>query len=808
MVIGAETARPARSIAPVQYPDNDREFIIDGLFGSLRADTDHWTCNAEDGADGLQLVHGYTPLVMWRATRSGSSISLRGRIEADLAGRDRLRVRVMAGKDQTIQLRALVDGRWTELGDAAPGLDDYTEVDGTVNGERLAEVEVICKAASPGTMTNGVMWVMTVLPGEPTPWPQPDPAWPGMLRDQIDDFEPTIGLMGDLDAFNRWRERLHQSELADLWRRQVEEAGAALADSPEAHANPITPYTKERFGRPNAPDRAPFGKAISLATVGLIEQRPEMLRLAARWALVWSQCKRWVQYGLEALDGIRHDHGRFAQATAARAMGLLLDRAGCALTEEGQAAVAHAIRHLGVLDIDPIMKPGSYVWNMNQGIVFECGRLLGAIACDPWFPGELARRMDDAEKMLRSVLGKAFSEDGGAEEGPSYWSYTLLYVPEITAQLTRLGGGRPSDYLPPNVAASAKWALTNLRTDIDEPRMLTHGDSGYERPISGDLAAFFAGPLGIPEYRTLARRLFPVSAEPTYLANAQLASAPEAPAGGRPGRPEDEGQPPPILTVFPRIQQVDVRQPKPREGLRIYFLSGDRAGHGHDDRNSFILEAFGQPLLIDRGTPTYTHPATAVCKRTGAHNGIAPDGHTQMADVHEPSATLTDVRETDDGKVIIESDASAAWRDWSVKVVRRLTHVRPDILLVEDLAQWSRPTATCQYWQSLGDWCQLADQTWLTSYEGVELQLQIAGDARPSVSAEPYSVDGNLRPVHRLSVVTPRAESARLVALMQVRESPSQPWPLGPAGLDIAAEALTVERTNGETVEFGQFLTA
>jgi len=39
MVIGAETARPARSIAPVQYPDNDREFIIDGLFGSLRADT-------------------------------------------------------------------------------------------------------------------------------------------------------------------------------------------------------------------------------------------------------------------------------------------------------------------------------------------------------------------------------------------------------------------------------------------------------------------------------------------------------------------------------------------------------------------------------------------------------------------------------------------------------------------------------------------------------------------------------------------------------------------------------------------------
>ena len=772
MLIGGESAAPARSIVPMPYPDNDRELIVDVLVGTLRGATDHWTCLPGPGCEAVKPANGYTPLVMWQAREPGGVMTLRGRSEASVEHVALLRVRVMAGRDQTVQLRAEVDGRWIDVGEPTVGVDDYTEVDGPIRGRRLSAVEVVCTATSAGAMTNGVMWVMTVLAGQRTPWPIPSADWPGMLRDRIDVFEPTIGLDGEVAGFEKWRQHVQSPALAAIWQRQVALAEAEFDAQPETYANPITPYSKERFGRPDAPDRAPFPKAMVLATVGLVQRRPDMLRLAARWALTWAQCKRWVQYGLEAVEGIGYNHGRFGQSIAARCMSVLFDHCGCALTDEGKATVAHAIRHLGVLDIDPIMRPGSYVWNMNQGIAFDIGRLLGAIATDRWYPGELDRRLDDSQAMLASVLSKAFRADGGAEEGTSYWSYTLGYVPWITTLLARFRGGRPGDYLPANVAASAIWALTNLRTDSDTPLMLTHGDSHYDRALSPTLAAFFAGPLGIEAYTPIARQAYPASIDRVYLEHAAQAGCVDG------GDAPTEAVVLPTLTVFREIEQVDVRQREPRSGMRIYFLSGDRAGHGHDDRNTFMLEAFGQPMLIDRATPSYTHPATAVCKLTDAHNGIAPDGHTQMADVHEPSATLTQVREEPAGRVVIESDASAAWRDWSVRVVRRLTHLRPDVLVVEDVARWSRPTVTNQYWQSLAPWRQVAADAWEMAWQGVELQMRITGDVPMTMNAERYSVDGNLRPVRRLTVATERGDAARLVTVMQVRQSAAQAWPI------------------------------
>ena len=48
----------------------------------------------------------------------------------------------------------------------------------------------------------------------------------------------------------------------------------------------------------------------------------------------------------------------------------------------------------------------------------------------------------------------------------------------------------------------------------------------------------------------------------------------------------------------------------------LMFLSGPLTGHCHDDKNSFILEAYGATLLPDRATPTYTHPACARISRS------------------------------------------------------------------------------------------------------------------------------------------------------------------------------------------------
>lgn len=757
--------RVFRRMEPVPYPDNDREMIVDHLFQVNCAvnEIEHWRLLSGPGCGGQRWRVGYAPLAVWDSAGAGSELILRGEMEADLTGFAFLKVRALAARQTKVSVYAEIDGQMVEVVPALPGVDDYGEFTGAIQGRHLSAVEVHFIAPAAGPICSSVMWVMLIKPGQPTPRVLPDPAWPGLLAPEVpSDPQPRVSLFFDSEGLQRLRQQLHSPCLAAQWAEKVREAEGYLTMVPEATTNPVIPYDAGQYGRPNVP-ASPFPRARALAYVGLIEKRSDMLRMAARWALTWTRCDRWVQYGIESLPGVPLSHGRFVQSYAAAAVSLILDWAGDVLTDAGRQLLAEALHDKGMVDIDGIMQPGSYVRTMNQGVVFEHGRFLAAYAVRDFYPDELARRIEEARQMIHSVFSTAIKFDGVSEEGPAYLNYTLYFVPELLHVLARASGrGVPAE-TPPSIAAAAHWAYANLRTDRAEPHLLSHADGNVEaRSVPPPISVFFAGPLGVIEWRHLARAAYPASTDPLYLQHLE-----EVPA-------QSGVIPAARVTVFLDAGQVDVRQSDPHAGLRLYFLSGARGGHSHDDKNSFILEAFGQTVLIDRGTPCYTHPDLPFAKLSEAHNTVAPDGLSQNAEPGHPAAHLLRIEEQGPF-VIIESDAANAWPGLGRKVLRRLIHLRPATLVVEDWIEWERPATTRQYWQSHSPW-HAEGAAWVTAVEGVELRAQVLLGAGATVSTAPYSVDDRLRPVQRLSVEMPPARTARIITLLQARPNANTEW--------------------------------
>lgn len=761
--------RVFRRMDPVPYPDNDREMIVDHLFqvNCAVSEIEHWRLLSGQGCSEPRWKVGYAPLAVWTSAGAGSELILRCEVEAELTGFAYLKVRALAARQARVSVHAEIDGRMVEVAPPTPGVDDYGEFTGAIHGRHLSAVEVHFVAPAAGPICSSVMWVMLVKPGQPTPQVRPDPTWPGLLALEVSaDPQPRVSLFFDSKELQRLRWQLQSPRLTVPWAEKVREAEGYLADVPEDSANPVIPYDAGQYGRPNVPESpfaSPFPRVRALAYVGLMERRPDMLRMAARWALTWTRCKRWVHYGIEALPGVPLSHGRFVQSYAAATVSMVLDWAGDALTDAGRKLLVQALYDKGIRDIDGIMQPGSYVRTMNQGVVFEHGRFLAAYAVRDYYPGEFARRIAEAREMIHSVFSTAIKPDGVSEEGPAYLGYTLSFVPELTHVLARASGRSVLAETPPSIAASAHWAYTNLRTDFAEPRLLSYADGNVEaRRLPPPISAFFAGALGVVEWQHTVRAAYPASTDPLYLQHMEL--VPEV----------VETIPTARLTVFRDAEQVDVRQSDPHAGMRIYFLSGPRGGHSHDDKNSFILEAFGRTLLIDRGTPCYTHPDLPFSKLSEAHNTVTPDGLSQNAAPGQPAARLVRVEEQGPF-VIIESDAANAWPGLGRKVLRRLIHLRPATLVVEDLIEWERPATTRQYWQSHEQW-HAEDGAWMTTVDGVELRAQVLLGEGATVSTAPFSVDDILRPVQRLTVEMPPAGTARIITLLQARPNATTAW--------------------------------
>jgi hypothetical protein len=216
------------------------------------------------------------------------------------------------------------------------------------------------------------------------------------------------------------------------------------------------------------------------------------------------------------------------------------------------------------------------------------------------------RRARTVHRIMRSldVFLNGYPDDGGCDEGPSYWGRAGASLFESLELLRGATNGGVDIYAQPLVRNIGQYIY---RAYIADPYYVNMGDAPakvhpdpelvyaygtrIEDPVMIGFGAFLARRRG--EYRpgesTLGRIL------PALLTTADLAKAePREPLRGD--------------VWLPDLELMASREkPGSTGGLYLSAFGGHNAqSHNHNDVGSFVVYADGKPVLVDAGVGVYT----------------------------------------------------------------------------------------------------------------------------------------------------------------------------------------------------------
>jgi hypothetical protein len=216
------------------------------------------------------------------------------------------------------------------------------------------------------------------------------------------------------------------------------------------------------------------------------------------------------------------------------------------------------------------------------------------------------RRARSVHRIMRSldVFLNGYPDDGGCDEGPSYWDRAGASLFDNLELLRDATNGGVDVYAHPLVRNMGQYiyrayikdqyfvnmgdAPAKVRPD---PELVYAYGTRIDDPVMQGFGAFLARRRG--EYRpgssTLGRIL------PALLSTAQVVAAP----------PKE-----PLLADvwLPDLQFMAARStPGSADGLYLSAFGGHNAqSHNHNDVGSLVVYADGRPVLIDVGVETYT----------------------------------------------------------------------------------------------------------------------------------------------------------------------------------------------------------
>lgn len=336
-------------------------------------------------------------------------------------------------------------------------------------------------------------------------------------------------------------------------------------------------------------------------------------------------------------------------------------------------AIADRIRHeldTRILDVyinkDDIywlgFKQGQQVNNWNPWCNFNV--LTTALLIED----DVQRRTEIVKKSMRSVdqFINFFKDDGGCEEGPSYWAHAAGMLNNYLEMIRDYTGGQ-IDVFDQQIIKNIGLYIT--RAHIDSLYFVNFADaSAFGAPVPEILyrygrnikdttfmrfAAHIASLNGFAENPLNATFNNQIKTVDIY--KELLATAPGAPL---------------YQSVWLDGVEVAVSRTKGgvKQGMTFAAKGGYNAeSHNHNDVGSFILYLDGEPMVIDAGVGTYTASTfnsdrySIWTMQSGYHNLPIINGTEQAPGSKRRSK---DVRFSDNGsKMELSMDISAAYPD-------------------------------------------------------------------------------------------------------------------------------------------------
>ncbi|PYI55709.1 heparinase II/III domain-containing protein [Paenibacillus flagellatus] len=329
------------------------------------------------------------------------------------------------------------------------------------------------------------------------------------------------------------------------------------------------------------------------------------------------------------------------------------------------------------------LKPGRKVNNWNPWVNASC------LSSFLLLEDDHDRRVRGVSKAMRSLDAflAVYPEDGGCDEGPSYWSRAGGSLFDALEQLYGATNGEIDVYGEPLIREIGRYIY---RVHVAGKSYINFADGDANVEIDAELAERFGRRIGDPQLSALgAAAISPDSLRPRYIVTlfryAQTVLRYREVSEAR-------AKPPLLRDVWTNgLQVMAARETEGSErGLFLAAKGGHNdESHNHNDIGHFIVYADGKPLLIDVGVETYTAKTFSASRydiwtmRSEYHNVPVVNGYGQSAGGGFAAGRVA--YRTGDGRSELEMELAGAYPEEAgiVSWIRSCTLQRGDRSRVE-----------------------------------------------------------------------------------------------------------------------------
>jgi hypothetical protein len=212
----------------------------------------------------------------------------------------------------------------------------------------------------------------------------------------------------------------------------------------------------------------------------------------------------------------------------------------------------------------------------------------------------------------------------------------------------------------------------------------------------------------------------------------------------------------PAFEILPRTGMLCSCRSTPDGLVRLQIVGAKAtAGHGHEDKGSLVLEAFGEELLIDRGACFYGDARVALLKAAWRHNLLTPDdadGRPVAQRNPLPVAVIPQGR-GDERTLRAEIEATAGWPELLATWRRSIASDDPCRFTLRDRVERLADGSVSLHFQSRFPWV-ACGQRWESRGVSAAVRITPAWPVGRCDTAEDL-FDSVYVPVYRLSLHTP-----------------------------------------------------
>ena len=745
-------------------PINEAEAVFQRFFDPYRCYLEEWKFEFDKPARSTAEQRFHASVVKWQ-TGGGRIVGRLSRdVQVDVSQHDRLIVCCTLPSTTKITVKLIIDGQEQTPIDSAPGENTSAELEGLVQGEAISRVTIELTDEGSVPSNAQLFWLglahsgrLKEMQARPNPWKG---SWDDLaVPDDRVELKPVLGLLFDEGDLARLRAKVARSPYSSLMDRLRVQAREGLGKEPWRGVGTYPNMPQPRCYRFRSPEHIDLLAMRLGAFVGLIDNDHELSRMAIDHALALAYCDKWQPEFLATIAGSSWEQRAFHEYRYAQNLIFAWDWAGSHLTDAGRQLLAQAVSTKGLPWILQTLMRHPYVRGCNQGVYFSWGAIICELALASLYP-YATEFLDAAVKALDQTVTTYFAEDGGAFEGVGYGTSTAGHALAAYALVARHKGVALDEVVPPVLKKARDYIMTMVSTKPPFGSAIKVADGGRE---------------GIVVYQECLGLLVALTKDEAIgaLLSGMLAQKDYQEYAATPGAvfnivfgPDELPPPranPPTFSLLPQTGMLCSNRPTEHGPVRLQLIGGPaKAGHAHDDRGSFVIEAFGEEIAMDRGQMPYDDPRCESIKLARYHNVLIPEGPDDLLPRQlNPCPAPTIPAGTGDEKVLSCSiDVTAAWGGLVASCVRRIGSASPTEFVVIDSVELPEERRVSFHLHSKFPWTR-TDTGWVTRGEKAQLTVEPEWSPVEQVGEEDF-VDGLKEPVYHLTLFTARATQHEL----------------------------------------------